>query len=172
MTSPYIAPPTSRKNIREYVSEIRKIVGFENEPYFPIVEYLELGLPIIDQDFVLEIESVENMPREYGLTFPENKVIVLREDVYERAINGVARDRFTVAHELGHYLMHGSQSLKLAREVEKQKIPAYKNPEWQANTFAGELLAPPHIIKNLSLAEISNYCGVSYNVAEIQSRNL
>ena len=47
-------------------------------------------------------------------------------------------------------------------------IPAYLNPEWQANAFAGELLAPYDVIQGKSLMEISNTFGVTVDAAKIQ----
>lgn len=168
----YVAPPTSRLNIRNLALILRKIFDLKDEEYFPIAEFLELGLPQIIKSFELEIVLPEEMPYEYGLTFPEKKVIRLREDVYENAISGVGRDRFTVAHEIGHLLLHKPASLSLARNQFEKKIPAYKNPEWQANTFAAELLAPPHIIRGMSAKEIALRCGVSVQAAGIQLRNI
>ena len=47
-------------------------------------------------------------------------------------------------------------------------IPTYRNPEWQANTFAAELMAPRHLIKNLTVEEIMEKCGMSRQAATIQ----
>ncbi|MCM3625603.1 hypothetical protein HN020_14990 [Brevibacillus borstelensis] len=68
--------------------------------------------------------------------------------------------------------MHRPTNIALARNEKEEEIPAFKNPEWQANTFAAELLAPPHIIKGLSAAEVALTCGVSKDVASIQLKNL
>lgn len=166
--SPYIADPLSRKKIRQLTFSLRKVLGLENESFFPVVHLLEIVLPQADPEFNYIIKSEDDMPNEYALCYPEENSIYIREDVYERAVEGVPRDRFTIAHEIGHYIIHTPSRMKLARKNKNEKIPSYLCPEWQANTFAGELLAPPHIIKGLSTYEISERCGVSLEVAEIQ----
>jgi hypothetical protein len=168
----YIADPISRKSIRVLTGMLRKVVDLDDEGYFPVMEYFELVLPQIDPLFEYEIVPIQYM-KEYGITYPEKNLIRLREDVYEKAVSGIARDRFTVAHEIGHYFLHkpGSIALARARNVDIDRIPAYQNPEWQANTFAGELLAPSHIVRGLSIKEIAMNCGVSLDVARIQLKN-
>ncbi|SER00151.1 protein of unknown function [Virgibacillus subterraneus] len=170
--SSYVAEPTSRKKIRQVVSIFRDTFGLVDDMLFPVVHFLEIGLSEINKKFNYEVVSIEEMPDDYAVTYPEEHKIVIREDVYDRAVSGVARDRFTIAHEIGHYIMHRPDFIALARNDGKQKVPAYKDPEWQANTFAGELLAPPNIISGLSASEISKKCGVSSAVAEIQLNNL
>jgi Zn-dependent peptidase ImmA (M78 family) len=168
----YIAKPTSRMKIRNFANGIREYLEWYDEKYFPVVEFLELVIPQLEPDFSYEIVPVEEMKHQYGLTYPDKKLICLREDVYEKAAEGTARDRFTIAHEIGHYFMHRPGELVLARNQNKEKIPAYQDPEWQANTFAGELLAPPQIITGLTAKEISLCCGVSLDVAKIQLKNI
>jgi len=167
-----IAKPTSRAKIRLLTNELREIVDMSSEKYFPVVEFLEWGLPQFDPKFTLEIVTPSSMNNEYGVTYPEKKLIRLREDVYEKAANGSFRDRFTIAHEIGHYFMHSPEKIAFARSQVKDEVPAFKDPEWQANTFAGELLAPPQVIKGLSIKEVSICCGVSLDVARIQLRNV
>ncbi|KHF28293.1 ImmA/IrrE family metallo-endopeptidase [Anoxybacillus sp. EFIL] len=164
-----VANPTSRKKIRALTNAIREILGLQDEKCFPVVEFLELGLPQIFHDFSYEIVAPHELKNKYGVTYPEKNVIRLREDVYENAISGIGRDRFTVAHEIGHFIMHRPGSIALARNQAIENIPKYRDPEWQANTFAAELLAPPHIIKGMSVKEIALCCGVSLYVAQIQS---
>jgi Zn-dependent peptidase ImmA (M78 family) len=168
----YVAQPMSRNNIRHLVNYIRNELGLSTEHFFPVVEFLEFGLPRMDDSFVLEIGSIKEMGGRYGVTYPEQSKIVLREDVYNNAVDGVPRDRFTIAHEIGHYIMHSPNRVAFARERKKEKLAPYLDPEWQANTFAGELLAPPKIIKGLSLIQITELCGVSSEVARIQSSKI
>jgi Zn-dependent peptidase ImmA (M78 family) len=169
--SVYVANPTSRNKIRSFTNVIREVVGMKEETYFPVVEFLELGIPQIYPSFSYEIVEFKHMKNEYGLTYPEHNLIRIREDVYERAISGIPRDRFTVAHEIGHFFIHKPGTLSLARSLKVEKIPPFKCPEWQANTFAGELLAPPQVIKDMSAKEISLSCGVSLHVANIQLKH-
>lgn len=70
---------------------------------------------------------------------PQDSLIILREDVYEGAHEGNGRDRMTVAHEIGHLLMHKNIAFARAERVE---IRAFESSEWQAKCFSGELLSP------------------------------
>ncbi|MBH0156777.1 ImmA/IrrE family metallo-endopeptidase [Fictibacillus sp. 5RED26] len=170
--SVYVANPTSRKSIRDLTYAIRRALDLHEEKFFPIVQFLELLLPKISPSFSMEVVPIEELKYEYGVTFPEKNVIRLREDVYLNAIEGIARDRFTVAHEIGHLFLHKPGSIALARSQKADSIPAFKSPEWQANTFAAELLAPAHLIKGLSIKEVALSCGVSLDVARIQIKNI
>lgn len=52
---------------------------------------------------------------------------------------GECRDRFTIAHELGHYFLHSNQGARpgiARRRAESERL------EWEANWFAGALLMP------------------------------
>ena len=94
----------SRSNIRRLAKEFRKIFDLEKVLYFPIVPFIEWVLGQLGLE--LEIVSISDMPRAYGVTNPGTETMKIRQDVYEGAINGNPRDRFTLCHELGHYLMH------------------------------------------------------------------
>ena len=41
----YIASAISRTNLRELADWIRKATGYENKPYFPIIEFMENVMP-------------------------------------------------------------------------------------------------------------------------------
>lgn len=154
--------PMSRKSIRDLVAKFREIFGLENTLFFPIVQFIEWCLPQLGLDF--EILDVCEMQDTYGLTNTNKNTLYIREDVYIRAYNGVARDRFTLCHELGHFLLHTPDRVSFARG----EIPIYRDPEWQANTFAGELMAPYRLTHNMSVDEIVEQCGMSRKAAEIQ----
>lgn len=79
----YKAQGVSRKDIRRFVKKIKKLVGLENELYFPIVEFLENILPEIIPDFQLEILPRLVMGDKHGETFPDRNIIRIREDVYD-----------------------------------------------------------------------------------------
>ena len=107
------------------------------------------------------------MKGRYAEALPQRNLMRIREDVYINASNDIGRDRFTLAHEVGHFILHGEGRVALARTNE-ENIPAYRKPEWQANTFAGELLIPAHLIKGKSEDNIAEICKVSLQAARIQ----
>jgi hypothetical protein len=166
-----LAQPISRANIQLVAKKIREVVGFENEPYFPVIPFIEQIMPQIFQDFCYEILEVKEMPLSYAEALPQLSLLKIREDVYLGALNDNGRHRFTLAHEIGHFIFHGEDRVSLAREGET-KIPAYRKPEWQANTFAGELLIPAHLMQGKNVDEIVNLCKVSRQAAEIQHKFL
>ena len=149
MYTAYKALPTSGKAIAEYARSIRSNTGLENAYFFPIMRFLEHVLPQAFPDMNLEIVPLQDMPFKEGETILGQNTIRIREDVYNEACVNNGRARFTVAHEIGHFLIHTPDSIVLCRQVEGTKLPPYEDPEWQANTFAGELLAPSYLIRNL-----------------------
>lgn len=159
-----VAEPRSRANIRKVTNKLRTLVGYENTPYFPIVEFLEWILANPTDGIDLEIVEPEEMDDTYGTTNTGINKMCIRSDVYEGAVHGNPRDRFTLCHEVGHYFLHQPESISFARG----SVPRYKDPEWQANTFAGELMAPYNVVKNMSAKEIAEKCGMSMSAATIQ----
>lgn len=154
--------PMSRKEIRKFAKKFREIFGLEKELYFPIVQFIEWVLPELGLDY--EYVSVQEMGNAYGVTHTRKGIMKIREDVYEGAICGNPRDRFTLCHELGHFLMHSPDRVTFARG----DVPAYMDPEWQANAFAGELMAPYNLVRDIDASEISRKCGMSFMAAQVQ----
>ena len=114
-------------------------------------------------------------------TFPDNvhadtdvmsQHIRIKESVYEGAADGNGRDRMTIAHEIGHFFTLCFCGFKFQRNFKKEKIPAYKSPEWQAKCFAGELLVDYDLVRNMQPYEIVEKCGVSYEAAYYQYRQI
>lgn len=162
--------PLSREDIRKLANKIRRLFGTNSR--FDIIKFIDLILPQIDPAFeYLEIVDDDELPDCYAKAFPSQHRIVVRNSVYEGAANGNVRDRFTLSHELGHYILHGLGNVSYARNT-SEPIQAFRNPEWQANTFAGELLVPANVAINSSIPEISQLCGVSIAVARIQKEQI
>ena len=133
------------------------------------MEFIEL-LPFIDKSFSYEYVADCELQQAYAQYRPSENVMVIRESVYIKAIEGNGRDRFTLAHELGHYMLHSNvEFLSFARPF--QRVPAYRNPEWQANTFASMLLMDPVLIRELTAEQISKCCATSLQAAEIAIDN-
>ncbi len=172
MSGSYRAQPVSRPEIRRFVKEIKSFLNLENEARFPIVRFLELGLPLYFSDFELEVADARQMFVDHGETFPDKHFIRIREDVYLRAAAGEPRDRMTIAHEIGHLFLHAGNAVSLCRLAPDEKLKAYEDPEWQANAFGGEMLAPSYLIKGLSVEEVMRRCNVSESAAINQLKHL
>lgn len=161
-----VANPLSLKDIRELVRVFKQMMGLPDDGYVDIVGLLEWGLSTMGVDF--QIVGKDEMKENHGETFPSLGIIRIREDVYERACNGYGRDRLTIAHEIAHLFIHQQENVAFAKADPRMRLPAYRDPEWQADAFAGELLAPARYLQGLSLFEIERKYGVSEKAARVQ----
>lgn len=163
----FLMPPMSLRDIRSIVAAFRKAFHYTEHDCVDIVAILE---SMQDEGVELEILPKDIMGDKHGQTFPMANRICIREDIYDGACNGRPRDRLTIAHEIGHLILHRTHSISLARIPDGTRIPAYCDPEWQANAFAGELLAPHEAIKGLTVSQICDRYNVSYTAAQIQRK--
>ncbi|WP_374514720.1 ImmA/IrrE family metallo-endopeptidase [Niveibacterium sp.] len=171
MTEPYssrrdgmVVPPRTNVSINKLAAVVRDSFGLTGRKFFPIVELYEL-LDELVPGASFEVLEPHEMGDDHGLTRPDRGVISLRSDVYEGAFNGRPRDRFTMAHELGHLLMHRQVTLKRVDPAAPPKI--YCNSEWQADKFSSYLLLPTHLIREYdSLELVAADFGVSYEAAQ------
>lgn len=154
----------SRNKIAEIAQIVRSAVELDDTLYFPVVQFIEVMAAEEGIDFNYEIVEVNELAGTYATTNTSENVMCIREDVYKRAIKGSPRDRFTLCHEIGHYFLHRPETISNARG----EIPKYCDPEWQANAFAGELMAPRALIKGMTSKEIAEKCGMSMTAADIQ----
>ena len=134
----------SPKYIASYT---RKSLGLKpDEPVADIYNLLEVNGII-----VVELDAIDKFD---GVSFVSDKgypIIVINENFSND------RKRFTLAHELGHLLMH---------LIDNPAIPKFRDNklEIEANTFASEFLMPSEAIKNslfnlklAYLAELKRY---------------
>lgn len=84
----------------------------------------------------------------------------------------IYRVRFSIAHELGHYLMNHKMNLN-------KDDPLYHIQEKEANYFAAQLLMPAQLLRkaamrgrNLTIEFITSSFGVSKEAAEIRKRTM
>ena len=165
----YEVPSLGRKDLRRFAKVIRISLGGESI-CFPVVELLEtlgeMGIyyDIVDRSQWNKIFGA-NEHAEYDLS---THIISIREDVYEGAVKGLGRDRFTIAHEIAHALLLDDKHIKLAKTRGKTSISLWQNPEWQADCLAGELLVPCDLCREMSITEIAEKCKVSLDAAIYQ----
>lgn len=118
----------------------------------------------------IEFEIVDDnqLQNEYAVSVPNEKLIRVRQSVYHNAILGVPRDCFTLAHELGHVILHRNTNPVYARSQSDSFHHFTEDAEWQANTFASELLVDSRQLEGLcSPRDIANRFGVSLETAGI-----
>lgn len=96
------------------------------------------------------------------------KQLILVNDTASRE-----RQRFSIAHELGHYaLNHGPMMFTMTAELIPTRPPQC---EADANRFAAELLMPKqHLMRYgmLTAKQISSICSVSLQTAKIRALEL
>ncbi|WP_139559502.1 ImmA/IrrE family metallo-endopeptidase [Methylotetracoccus oryzae] len=119
---------------------------------------------------VFDIAEQGEMDQDHGLTFPNQGVIQIREDVYEGAHANNGRDRYTMIHELGHLVLH--DNVALSRSIGPHKW--IEDSEWQADTFAAEFLMPVDLVRQLCQGpeDVARIFGVSRKAAETRWRKL
>ena len=118
----------------------------------------------------LEIVEDHELPKRYAVTYPDKNKIVLQLSVYEALCAGDKHARFTVAHELGHLIMHRNQvAYARSKVVGGHKI--YEDSEWQADVFASHFLIDSRLVSpEMAAEDISTIFGVSLPAAETWMR--
>lgn len=93
---------------------------------------------------------------------------------------GAERDRFTIAHELGHYVLHFLWPRHNGTEVGPLEARRYGSGrvEWEANWFAAGFLMPADAYRTAwvdtsgVVGELANRFGVSTDAARIRAQTL
>lgn len=132
-----------------------------------LLEYI--GISVLPMDFT-DLEKSLNKGHILGLVLKDSKNAV----IYYSSCDSINRQRFTIAHELGHICCHlipDSNDYpyidwRIEEEAENEK-------EKSANIFAGELLIPLSMLKEVymsmtfpSSADLAKQFGTSINVME------
>lgn len=84
----------------------------------------------------------------------------------------LGRKRFTVAHELGHIFLGHPLVAGFHARTTGEKLP---QTESEANIFASRFLAPACVLWGLNVhtaAEISHFCEISAEAAEIRAKRM
>lgn len=101
-------------------------------------------------------------------------------EIFLASHTGPTRDRFTIAHELGHYFLHYIYPNQTGRRVEKLEAQRYGTGrvEWEANWFAAGFLMPAEIFRQQfaslhgSTLLLADKFGVSNEAAQIRMKAL
>lgn len=131
------------------------------------------------------VQETEKFPNDIsGVIFKENNKYV----ILVNGLHSIGRQSFTIAHELGHYILHKDlldENNELVSHIKSNNIdcPAlarglnYNQMEREANNFAAEILMPEKEFleeceQAISIEEVAQYFGVSVQAATIRANNL
>lgn len=159
-------------NYQKALAESKKILsifGIDSPP-IPLTDVVSsYGLNIVYADF----SSITKGNEIAGFMDFENKKIVVNKD------DPPNRQRFTIAHELGHYLLHqdyvkdeSKYAVLLRRPLEDKN---YSTEEKEANCFAASLLVPDELLrkyKSIPNSIIASLFAVSEDVIKFRKMNL
>ena len=165
-------------NIKHKIKTLRE--KFSGIPVPVIAMAQELGIKIY--------ESYDFTNTQSGSIKKEDGQFV----IYLNGLDSPTRKRFTIAHEMGHFLMHSdylNQGKESITEI-KQPVPILKRPssstdvlaeekkrEIEANCFAAELLMPEEKFKEVfsqanKIDEVANTFNVSPSAVTIRAKDL
>ena len=156
---------TPRWNFAE--AEAYKLAKNYSAPPIPVYEIAEQnGANVLFVDFGPNSERVSGL-----CDFAAARI-------YVNKLDHPQRQAFTIAHELGHWMLHREYFLK---EPEKYPVlarfgdPDKDNPmEKEANKFAACLLVPSHLLKPVlgaSVSALAEIFGVSRTMMEFCVQN-
>jgi Zn-dependent peptidase ImmA (M78 family) len=126
-------------------------------------------------------------PVGFETKLPESIVVRSMSDftVYVPTMTSLERDKFTIAHELGHLFLHyplvqaaNSSATMVATRWVNENDEAQKRAEWEANWFAAAFLMGGQDFrrvyqqKNGNIDLVASMFGVSVPAAEIRKSTL
>ena len=172
MAKDYHIKGHSTPQMARVADHYRKLLGVENVEHIDIVDLIEFELRKLHEGFRLVVKSDKDLADPAYTDF-ENNQIVVQESIYVHARRGDSYSRMVLAHELGHYLLHGSKGNVV---MHKSRDGAYdslkdlnstESTEDQANMFATLFMVRPSIAFSLkeSARALSEKCGVPLNIA-------
>ncbi len=125
----------------------------------------KLGIPVICY------EKGEQIIKTAGLEkiCSQNDGITFMGAIFYNRVCSVGRQRFTIAHELGHILMHDESRYD-------QKTPSFDALiEQEANVFAARILSPACVLWGIGVTneeQICQKCGISLVAARFRMQRL
>ncbi len=185
MSDDYKVNPRSDKDVRDIARRMKMFFGVQNSMRpVNIVRILEeaksvqtqfgrkqlVYKPVADDSPELEGDDARTIFE------PGTITILTKQSVHNRARMGVGRDRMTLAHELGHAVMHpGAPKSRVAGATGATSLSrtnAFESAEHQAKVFASAFLIHDEIAQNLSAEEIATEFLVSPTAADICRKRL
>lgn len=99
----------------------------------------------------------------------DNDAFSIGSFIFYNDENPRQRQRFSIAHELGHIFLHTNTNTATVRN--REPSPSDDPLETEANIFASRLLAPLCVLQFLNLNsvhEIAEFCDISFSAAQLR----
>src|SRR5690348_7693498 len=143
MAHDYRADPLKNSQVRYYAKKVRVFFGVADQSRVDVLDCAKR--PSIwtvrgERPLKFEIRSDPEMGDDDGRTIFDNGsiTIAVKRSVYHAAYLGDGRARNTIAHELGHAVLHDGP--QMSRRAEGNATPGWLRPfesaEHQAKVFA------------------------------------
>lgn len=166
--NPPIPSRVSKPRIWEFAERQRAAVGLKNG--FQLSQLVEKNGGTISYIDLFDHDQTDAIVIEADGSF----------NIRLSSHTGALRDNFTIAHELGHWLLHWplvkkqfpDQGMRATRRVEDSNKDLVRC-EWEANWFASAFLMPTDEFKEAYCAGVaSETFGVTSSAVEVRARTL
>ena len=176
MQDDYKVPAKSAKDIADIARAVRELLGQSKTWILDLINLRDKltkikGLEGLD--FVVLPEDQMHGALAYTTSNPPR--IFLGQKTANDLARGDGRARWTLAHEMGHLLMHpGAAKPRMAiGNARTSWIATFESAEWQADEFAANVLMPEEIVIDAADAdELMEMCGVTKTAAERRFNSL
>jgi hypothetical protein len=156
------------RKLKDLIYEMIDELSIQNKfvPIIKIYDHLR-AIGFLEYEVVEDSELGERLAE----TLPDKKEIRIKESVFNGACNGDGFHRFTLAHELGHLVLHKNQQSKAYARGVTPNHKIFEDSEWQADEFASEFLIDSRDLNgNENYKMISNIYGLSHTAAKEKIR--
>lgn len=163
--------PQSYASLEQIAEDVRgTFPRTPGEPHrLDCMRMLEQMLP--NAGFNFKIVEICELAECAAFTIPELRVVVLREDIYELAVDEQVFGRSTIVHEAAHIVLN--HAVTLHRGAELGKHETYEDSEWQAKALTAALMMPLEACKIATSAEhLSVMCGTSVQASSYRLERL
>jgi len=134
----------TKKAISKFAEDLREETGIQNG--FDLAELVKLNGGELSYKGFLDTDQTD-------------AILVQRDESFRISLSahtGALRDNFTIAHELGHLLLHwpivrdtyDKGGMRATRRVDESKKDL-RRCEWEANWFASSFLMPQKLFEDL-----------------------
>ncbi len=180
MTDDFLVKRRSDSEVRQIAKRARAYLGFANGGRVDVVACLRKEtiwtVSGVKRLMVKVLPDIELGTADALTSHTEELILIaFKQSVYRAAVLGEGRARNTVAHELGHAVIHNRSMMpRRAGGNDKYRwLRPYESAEHQANVFAAAFLIDDDGAKSLDSAEkVSIQFGVSLKCAEIYYKEI